>query len=141
VALVPEVRLADDLDGGEAEETIRFALDGSRYTVDLSGKNARRLRDAVAAYVGAARRAGRRPLQQALDQPLAGPTRPVVPRPLIWESQAIRGWARQRGMKVRPRSVSRAVLDAYHKEHWLHCHGHGSNTTHDETLLSLSLVG
>ena len=48
--------LVDDLDGGEAEETVRFALDGTSYEIDLSGKNATSLRDALTMYVGAARK-------------------------------------------------------------------------------------
>ena len=54
-----QVLLVDDLDGGEASETVTFALDGSNYEIDLSGKNASELRDAFAKYVGAARKAGR----------------------------------------------------------------------------------
>ena len=54
-----QVLLVDDLDGGEASETVSFALDGSSYEIDLSGKNAEEMRDALAKYVGAARKAGR----------------------------------------------------------------------------------
>ena len=54
-----QVLLVDDLDGGEATETVSFALDGTSYEIDLSGKNAEELRDAFAKYVGAARKAGR----------------------------------------------------------------------------------
>ena len=50
------VTLVDDLDGGAAEETVRFGLDGSRYEIDLSKKNAAGLRDALASYVAHARR-------------------------------------------------------------------------------------
>jgi Lsr2 len=69
VALVREVRLVDDLDGGTAEGPIQFALDGRRYT----RKNARRLRDALAEYVGAAAlpvavRYSRRSISQSLGQ-------------------------------------------------------------------------
>jgi hypothetical protein len=35
------VALIDDLDGGPAEETIRFGIEGAEYEIDLSGKNAR----------------------------------------------------------------------------------------------------
>lgn len=48
--------LLDDLDGGEANETVNFGLDGSSYEIDLSAKNAGALRDALAKYVGGARR-------------------------------------------------------------------------------------
>ena len=50
----------DDLDGSAAEGTVRFALDGTEYEIDLNAEHAQQLRDALAAYVRAARRARRR---------------------------------------------------------------------------------
>ncbi len=54
--------LVDDVDGSEATETLSFGLDGTTYEIDLSDKNASGLRDALAPYVGHARKAtgGRR---------------------------------------------------------------------------------
>jgi hypothetical protein len=46
----------DDLDGSVAEGTVRFALDGTEYEIDLSAKHAQELHDALARYVSAARR-------------------------------------------------------------------------------------
>jgi hypothetical protein len=55
----------DDIDGSEAEGTVRFALDGAEYEIDLNAKNAEALRKALSRYVDAARRssgtAARRP--------------------------------------------------------------------------------
>ena len=48
----------DDLDGSEADGTVRFGLDGTDYEIDLNGEHAQELRDALARYVTAARRAG-----------------------------------------------------------------------------------
>ena len=48
----------DDLDGSEAEGTVRFGLDGAEYEIDLNAEHAQALRDALARYVEAARRAG-----------------------------------------------------------------------------------
>jgi Lsr2 len=48
----------DDLDGSEAEGTVRFGLDGTEYEIDLNAAHAQALRDALARYVHAARRAG-----------------------------------------------------------------------------------
>jgi Lsr2 len=42
----------DDLDGSEAEGTVRFGLDGTDYEIDLNAKNARQLRDALAQCLG-----------------------------------------------------------------------------------------
>ena len=47
----------DDLDGSEAEGTVRFGLDGTEYEIDLNAQHARQLRDALARYVAAGRRA------------------------------------------------------------------------------------
>lgn len=44
-------RLVDDLDGGDAEESITFAFDGTEYEIDLSEKNAAKLRKALAPFV------------------------------------------------------------------------------------------
>lgn len=52
------VILEDDLEGGEASETIGFALDGSTYEIDLNEDNVARMRDVMAPYIGAARGAG-----------------------------------------------------------------------------------
>jgi hypothetical protein len=55
------VQLFDDLDGNPIEEgkgeTVRFALDRQDYEIDLNEKNAAAMRDALAKYVGVARKA------------------------------------------------------------------------------------
>ena len=53
-----QVLLIDDLDGSEADGTVRFALDGTEYEIDLNAEHAQALRHALARYVHAARRAG-----------------------------------------------------------------------------------
>ena len=68
------VVLVDDIDGSDAGETVTFGLDGSTYEIDLNEKNATALREALAPYVGHARRSGgpvaaRRPRpQRAADR-------------------------------------------------------------------------
>ena len=63
----------DDLDGSEAEGTVRFGLDGSEYEIDLNADHAQALREALAPYVSAARRAGgSRPAASADDAAGAG---------------------------------------------------------------------
>ena len=47
----------DDLDGSAAEGTVRFGLDGTEYEIDLNTEHAQALRDALARYVSAGRRA------------------------------------------------------------------------------------
>lgn len=48
-------RFVDDLDGTEAEETVRFAIDGTKYEIDLNAKNAAALRKTFDKYRTAAR--------------------------------------------------------------------------------------
>ena len=49
--------VVDDIDGSAAEGTVRFGLDGTDYEIDLNPKNAQALRDTLAPYVTAGRRA------------------------------------------------------------------------------------
>jgi hypothetical protein len=53
------VQLTDDIDGGEADETISFSLNGKSYEIDLSTKNAERLRETFAPFIEKARKANR----------------------------------------------------------------------------------
>jgi hypothetical protein len=115
VAQIREIRLIDDLDGEAADETVEFGVDGKNYEIDLSKDNAEKLRDALAAFVAAARRSGggggRRRGNSAASAPVR---RPSIDRE---QNQAIRDWARKRGMKVSDRGrIPAEVLDAYHQE-------------------------
>jgi len=47
--------ITDDIDGTEARTTVRFALDGVDYEIDLSEANAKALREALQPYVAAGR--------------------------------------------------------------------------------------
>ena len=53
------VALEDDLDGGPADETVRFGLGGSEYEMDLNKKNVKRFRKQLAPYIEHARKGGR----------------------------------------------------------------------------------
>src|ERR1700741_5679532 len=55
------VTLVDDFDGaGAADETVEFGLDGGTYEIDLSSKNATKLRNDLKQWVAAGRRVGGR---------------------------------------------------------------------------------
>ena len=67
--------LVDDLDGGSADENVRFGLDGVSYEIDLSAANAAELRSSLERFVAArARRppaaATRTKAAQACPQPM-----------------------------------------------------------------------
>jgi hypothetical protein len=83
------ITLEDDLDGGDATETVSFGLDGRTYEIDLNDKNAAALRDALARYIGAARRSGGRSGGGAKRNTQMGPS-----------AREIRDWARSNGHKV-----------------------------------------
>lgn len=106
------VQLIDDLDGGEAEETVSFALDGNSYDIDLSAKNAAKLRDTLAVYIGSARRSSRGgPRSAPASARRAG-------RSDREQTQAIREWARKNGHKVGEKGrIPASVLEAYHSKH------------------------
>jgi hypothetical protein len=86
------VALEDDLDGGPAVETVRFAVGGAEYEIDLSKKNAAAFRKQLAPFIEHARRAGRGPRRRA-GRSAAGRER----------GAAIRAWAKQRGIAVSAR--------------------------------------
>ena len=94
----------DDLDGSEAEGTVRFGLDGAEYEIDLSAGHAEALRKALAPYVSAARRApgaaARRPGQSGRRAESAGAPDPT----------AVREWARSQGIEVKDRGRVPAEL-------------------------------
>ncbi len=101
------VQLTDDIDGSEAAETVRFAVDGRTYEIDLSTEHAESLRDSLAQFVAAARRAGR------VDaNPRRGQARPGQPQG--GNSSAVRAWARGNGVPVSPRGrVPQDVVAQY----------------------------
>jgi hypothetical protein len=106
-----QVLLVDDIDGGDATETVAFALDGTSYEIDLSTDNADRLRDALAPFVAHARKAGR----GASRPPLTVPRVPRGPaRTDREQTQAMREWARNNGHQVSERGrIPATVVAAY----------------------------
>lgn len=110
VAQKVTVQLVDDLDGSVAEETVEFGLDGVSYQIDLSMVNAEKIRDLLGDYVAHARRSGAR--RRGTSGVVRGRSAAVDRE----QNQAIREWARKRGLKVSERGrISAEVLDAYHQ--------------------------
>ena len=92
----------DDLDGSEAEGTVRFGLDGVEYEIDLSAEHSQELRDALARYLGAARRVGgsaKRPPRSGRRGSVGGPN-----------STEVREWAKEQGIEVKDRGRVPAEL-------------------------------
>lgn len=105
-----QVQLVDDLNGEEAQETIRFGLDGTEYEIDLTTDNASELRSTLAQYLNVARKAssGRRGQSGQRGNSTSRTKRDEV--------QKIRQWAQDNGLNPSSRGrVSRSIVDAYNE--------------------------
>ncbi|WP_433368162.1 histone-like nucleoid-structuring protein Lsr2 [Actinoplanes sp. CA-142083] len=105
--------LTDDIDGGEADRTVEFGLDGVNYTIDLSEKNAGKLRKALDPFLNAATRVGR--------SNVVSPARRSSPastgRASRDQNQAIREWANKNGYEVSERGrIPSHIVEAYHSK-------------------------
>jgi hypothetical protein len=107
------VVMVDDIDGGTAEETVSFSLDGVDYEIDLSAANAQALRDALAPYTGSARKVrgsrsgGRGNSRRGRRRSNGNPS-----------AADIRTWARENGYTLSDRGrVPAEVRDAYAAAH------------------------
>lgn len=106
-----EVTLVDDIDGGEADETVVFGLDGTRYEIDLSSSNAEKLRDALAKFIDAARKdkGGRQPARggAARKAVASGPN-----------TSDVREWAKAQGYDVSERGrVANDLIVKFQEAH------------------------
>jgi hypothetical protein len=97
------VALEDDIDGGPAEETVRFGIGGSEYEIDLSKRNAKAFRKGLAPFTDHARKAGRGQRRRT--------ARPSSTRE---HSGDIRAWAKAQGIAVSDRGrIPASVLEQY----------------------------
>jgi hypothetical protein len=98
--------LTDDLDGGDADRTVEFMLDGVTYTIDLSEENAGKLRKALQPYLAVAAKAGRTAGRRGAAEPSRVSSRET--------NQAIREWAAKNGWAVSERGrIPSSVVEAY----------------------------
>ncbi len=107
-----QVHLLDDIDGGRADETVKFALDGTNYEIDLSTRHAEKLRKSLDKFVQAARRVGRGPVA-----PSGRPRSGSGARSDRVQNQAIRDWAKRRGIELNERGrIPRSIIEQYEAE-------------------------
>jgi hypothetical protein len=100
-------QLVDDLDGGRADETVAFALDGRAYEIDLSQNNASALRKALDEFVTHARKAG-----TVREAKVSSTQRDVS------QTRAMREWARKNGHNISNRGrIPGPVVTAYEAAH------------------------
>ncbi|MFD7914961.1 Lsr2 family protein [Streptomyces sp. NPDC059752] len=102
-----QVLLVDDLDGGEADETVTFALDGKTYEIDLTTANAEKLRGLLDPYTkGGRRTGGRASAGRAKGRAAVASGNP--------DTAEIRAWAKSQGLSVNDRGrVPQEIRDAY----------------------------
>jgi pyridoxine/pyridoxamine 5'-phosphate oxidase len=97
------VALEDDLDGGPAEETVRFGLGGAEYEIDLNKKNASAFRKELGRFIEHARKAGKVQSRRS--------TRSTSSRQ---HSGEIRAWAKAQGITLSERGrIPASVIEQY----------------------------
>src|SRR5260370_804913 len=102
-----QVLFIDDIDGGEAEGTVRFALDGSDYEIDLSAKHDDELRDTLKDFITHARKVGGSPRRAATRSGR---------KPSTIDTVAVRAWAKEKGYDIKERGRVPADLVAKYRE-------------------------
>ncbi|TQM95572.1 Lsr2 protein [Ornithinimicrobium humiphilum] len=111
-----QVILEDDMTGGEASETVEFALDGVSYEIDLNDENATKLRETLAPWIAEARRSGGRRQTRRRSGGSSSSNGGGAGR--SDELAQIREWGRANGFKVSSRGrVSQELRDAYAAAH------------------------
>jgi Lsr2 len=100
--------LQDDIDGSDAAETIRYALDGTTYEIELSEANAAALREGLGQYINVSRVVvpqSKAPVRQT-SQSYAGLGKKLVKK--------VRAWAPENGWEVNQYGrIPGDVVDAY----------------------------
>jgi hypothetical protein len=99
-----QVLFTDDIDGGEAEGTVRFAIDGTDYEIDLSAQHGEELRGVFKTYIAHARK-------------ISGSARGAgrsARKPNAIDTVAARAWARENGYDIKERGrVAAEVVTKY----------------------------
>jgi hypothetical protein len=95
----------DDLDGGQAAGTVRFALDGVDYEIDLSTEHAGNLHTALDKYIAHARKLG------GTRRAARGTGRRSAS---VVDTHKVREWAKEQGIEIKDRGrVPADVLTQY----------------------------
>ncbi|GEA88122.1 histone-like nucleoid-structuring protein Lsr2 [Cellulomonas cellasea] len=112
-----QVLLVDDIDGGTADETVSFSIDGVSYEIDLTSEHANELRESLATWVGHARKTGGRASSSA-GRSGRSSTRRSSGSSSSGDAGAIRDWAKANGHPVSERGrISADVKAAYEAAH------------------------
>jgi hypothetical protein len=107
VAQRTQILYVDDIDGSEAQGTVRFGFDGVDYEIDLNNKHADQLAKAISPYIDAARKVSSSRRAAARSS-----------RPARHNQSDVRAWARAQGLKVSDRGrIPADVLAKYEAAH------------------------
>ena len=99
-----QVLYVDDIDGSDAEGTVRFSFGGTDYEIDLSTAHSEELHKALAGYVTHARKAS--------GTARRGPRGRRGADPL--DTRKVREWARAEGIDIKERGrVPAEVIEKY----------------------------
>jgi hypothetical protein len=98
----------DDIDGGEADGTVRFSLDGTEYEIDLNARHTDELRTTLKSYIEHGRKAG-----GSARRATAGRS---GRRASSVDTAAVRAWAREHGYDIKGRGRVPADLVAKYEE-------------------------
>lgn len=93
--------LQDDIDGSDATQTVRFALDGVEYEIDVSDRNANRLRNSLSEFIAHGRKVGgKRGRKPASSSEV--------------DTKAVRKWAEANGIEINARGrIPTDVVERY----------------------------
>jgi hypothetical protein len=108
------VVLEDDLEGGTADETVKFALDGVQYEIDLTAKNAARLRESFSDFIAHGRRVGRGGVVVGGRAAARARGSAAADRE---QNKAIRSWAKRKGRNISDRGrIPQEIVDEYNAD-------------------------
>jgi hypothetical protein len=94
--------LQDDIDGSNATQTIRFALDGIEYEIDVSDRNANRLRNSLGEFIAHGRKVGGKHARKKTASSAEVDTK------------AVRAWAQANGIEVSNRGrIPAEIVERY----------------------------
>ena len=92
--------LQDDIDGSDATQTVRFALDGVEYEIDVSDRNANRLRNSLSDFIAHGRKVGGKRRTPASSSHV--------------DTKAVRKWAQANGIELNNRGrIPIDVMERY----------------------------
>jgi hypothetical protein len=103
-----KIELISDLDGGHADETVHFGIDGTNYQIDLSTADARALRKVLEQYAKAGRKL---PASTSKGGKASASASATIKRDT---ARKVREWAKDNGYSISARGrVPAGIIEAY----------------------------